>query len=130
MSLFSYSLGENNLLLEQIFTFSHEINTPNTKLTTHYWIICLYSINICHNVFLVYGWFYFFWNALNSKAIKIVFIITIHIHSYPICPCWLYLSRFVIYIYIYVYICLILYFRQIISRINTIKLKFILIIFC
>ena len=42
---------------------------------------CLFSINICDIVF--YAFFNFFWNVPRSAAIKICYIIDIHIQSYP-----------------------------------------------
>ena len=40
-----------NSEVSQAFINWHKINKSNTKLSVHYWIICLYSI---------YGWYYFY----------------------------------------------------------------------
>ena len=46
----------------------HKINKSNAKISTHYRIACLYSINICYYIFISYEFLFFFWNRLNSKA--------------------------------------------------------------
>ena len=61
----------------RLFTFEH-------KTSPHYWIKCLYPINICSNVFVAYQFFNFIWNVFNTKTIKIGYITTIYIHSYPV----------------------------------------------
>ena len=50
--------------------FSHKINKFNTKISTHYRIVCLYSINISDDIFVSYEFFIFFWNMFNSKPVK------------------------------------------------------------
>ena len=55
------------------------IDKSNTKVSTNYWIINLYSINICYNIFISYELFNFFWNMFNSKAIKVCYINRIYI---------------------------------------------------
>ena len=55
-----YSLGENKLYTLIIFYLSHKINEFNTKVFTHYWIICLYSINILYNIFIFIFYFFFY----------------------------------------------------------------------
>ena len=60
-------------------------------------MVCLYSIKICYDIFVSYDFFNFFWNMFNSKAIKIYYIITIPIQSYPISSFDLNVSRFIIY---------------------------------
>ena len=84
-------------------------------------MICLYSINICSNIFIPYEIFYFFWNMLNPKTIKVCYIIIINIQSNPM--------SFYLFILIKIYyLCLILYFRKLISSIKAIKFRFIFII--
>ena len=78
-------------------------------------------INISYNIFVSYKFSNFFWIMFNSKAIKIDYIIIIKIQSYLMCSYW--------FILIKIYFeCPILYFRSIISWINTIKFRLILII--
>ena len=43
----------------------------------HYRIVCLYSINVCYDIFVSYGFFSFFKNIFNSEAVKIGYIIII-----------------------------------------------------
>ena len=64
------------------FTFRHKINKSNANVSTHYWIICLYSTNICYNIFAASEIFNFIWNIFNSKALKACYIITIHMQSH------------------------------------------------
>ena len=94
------------------------------QISTHYWMICLYSGNICFNVFIVNKCFNFFSNLFYTKRIKInnIIIIILHTQSNPMS------SNIRILIEIY-YISPILYFGYIISRKNTIKSWFIFIIF-
>ena len=40
-------------------TFLHKTNESDTKLSAHYWIICLYFINISCDIFVVYDCFTF-----------------------------------------------------------------------
>ena len=54
-------------------------NKSNTKVSAHYWIECMYSINIYNNIFSVYDFFDFFWNVFNSRAINGCCFITIDI---------------------------------------------------
>ena len=79
-------------------------------------------LKIFFAIFYFQSNFFFFWNIFNSKTIKACYIFSTHIQSNPTSSYWFILIK------IY-YICCILYFRQIISWINTIKFKFILIIF-
>ena len=81
----------------------HKINKCNTKIYTHYWIICLYFKNICYNYRFINKYFDLFWNMFNSKTIKISNIIIQCIQSNPMS------SNIRILIKIY-YICPILYF--------------------
>ena len=64
------------------FTFWHKINQSNANVSTHYWLICLYSTNICYDIFAASEIFNFIWNIFNSKALKACYIITIHMQSH------------------------------------------------
>ena len=102
--------------------WKQKINKSNTKVSTHYGIICLYSKNICYNYRFINKYFNFFWNMFNSKTIKTSNIIIQCMQSNPMS------SNIRIRIKIY-YICPVLYFIwYIICRINIIKPRFILII--
>ena len=64
------------------------------KVSTHYRIVSLYSLNICQDVFVSYELLDFFCNMFNSKAVKLgciircTLIITIHISSFPMSVYW------------------------------------------
>ena len=47
---------------------SHKINKPSTKGSTYFWIICLYFINICYNIFISNEFSNFVWSMFNSKT--------------------------------------------------------------
>ena len=100
----------------------HKINKSSTKISAHYWIICLYSKNICFYVFITNKCSNLFWNMFYSERIKISKIIILLKQCNPMG------SNIRVLIKIY-YTCPILYFLWIISRVNTIKSRFILIIF-
>ena len=120
LSFFLRSFGEKRFVnLVKVFSCQHKINKFNTKISAHYCIICLYSKNICFYVFIVNKCFNLFWNMFYTKTIKISNII-IKIKSNPIS------SNIRVLILVY-YISLILYFSEIISRINTIKSRLTLI---
>ena len=68
-------------IFSQSFSFKHKINKSNTEVSTHYWIVCLYSKNVCFNVFIVNKCFNFFRNMFYPKRIKISNIIIIHMQS-------------------------------------------------
>ena len=118
----SFYIHQEKINLYTLLNFYLSISKSNTKVSAHYWIIWLYTINICCNTFISKEFSYFFWNMFDSKAIKACYIFNIYRQSNPMSS-----YRFIL-IKIY-YICPILYFRYIISWINTIKLRFILIIF-
>ena len=105
LSFCSYSIGENEF--EQSSKPLRKINKSNTKVFTHYRIVYLYSINICFIIFVSYELFNLFWNMFNSKAVKVWCYFHSHMSSY-----WFKLIK------IY-YICLILWFRSVISWINS-----------
>ena len=51
LSFFSYSLGKNKLLWSnKLLPLNIKFINPIKKVSTHYWIICLYSINICFDI--------------------------------------------------------------------------------
>ena len=108
--------GEKKIcIFYQSFSFEQKVNKSNTEISTHYWIVCLYSKNICFNVFILRSrgvqrttinkWFNFFRNMCYSKKIKISDIIIIHMQSNPMS------SNIRILIKIY-YIFPILYFNK------------------
>ena len=71
LSFFSKSLGEYKLA-----SFQHKTEKSSTKVYIHYWIVCLFSKNICYNIFISHDFFNFCWNMFNSKAIKIGYTTT------------------------------------------------------
>ena len=89
------------------FTLQHIINKSNTEVSTHYWIICLYSLNICFHIFNAYKAFIFFWNIY----FKVGYIITIEIYSWSMSS---YLFAMIKIYYKYPFLCL----RQIISLVS------------
>ena len=48
------------------------MNKSNAKVSAHYRIEFLYSINICYDVFVSYELFNFFCNMFYSKTIKLL----------------------------------------------------------
>ena len=86
-SFFIFFVIENILVLLYHSSHNHqeEINLCNlTKVSTHYRVVCLYSINICCDIFVPSEFFIFFRNIFDSEAINLICIITIHIQSYPL----------------------------------------------
>ena len=65
------------------FSWKHKINKSNTKISKHYWIICLYSKNICFYFFITVECSDLFWNIFYSKIIKISNIIILYAQSNP-----------------------------------------------
>ena len=101
-SFLSKLFGEKKIcVFSQSFSFEHKINNSNTEISTHYWIVYLYSKNICFNVFILRSrgqrtirsrrvqrttinkCFNFFRNMFYSKRIKTSEIIIIHMQSNP-----------------------------------------------
>ena len=70
-------------------------------------------------IFVPYGIFNFVWNVFNSN-IKISYIVTIHIQSYLMNFKWF--ASIKIY-----YVCTIIYHREVISGVKTVKSRFLLI---
>ena len=99
----------------QIFACKHK---TNAKVPTHYWNVFLYSKNVSFYVFIETLF------MLNTKTIEINNFISFTKKSKAIqCVCTsAYSSRFITYAPSFIF------FRQIISRINTIKSWFILVI--
>ena len=93
LSFFLYSFWENKFVYSSKLLWNHEINNPNTKVFTHFWIKCLYSINICYNIFVSNEFSNFFWNMFNSKTIKVCYIFSIHIKSNPMNSFWFILIK-------------------------------------
>ena len=123
-SFLSKLFGEKKIyVFSQSFYFEHQINSLNTEISTHYWIVYLYSKNICFDVFILRSrgrrtvrsrgvqrttidkCFNFFRNMFYSKRIKTNDIIIIHIQSNPMS----FKIRILIKIF---YICPILYFNE------------------
>ena len=90
-------------IFRQSFSFKHKINKSNAEISTYYWILCLYSKNVCFNVFMFNKCFNFVRNMFYSKIINVSNIIINHMQSNLIS------SNIRILIKIY-YICTILYF--------------------
>ena len=137
-SFFLNLFGEKRFVNSvKVFPASIKSINPMQKKSAHYWIICLYSENICCYVFILQSitkwrtkgegqrtidkWFNFFRNMFYTKRIEISNIIILHIQSNPMS------SNIRVFIKIY-YISPILYFSEIIYRISIIKSWFILII--
>ena len=59
-------------IINQCFTRYHKVNISNTKITPHYRIICLYTINVCFYVSITNKFFNFFRYMFNTKAIKVI----------------------------------------------------------
>ena len=51
---------------------------------------------ICFDISIAYECFNLYWNVFNSKTIKICYIITIHIQSYPMRSHWFALFKLVL----------------------------------
>ena len=133
-SFFLNLFGEKRFVNSvKVFPASIKSINPMQKKSAHYWIICLYSENICCYVFMFNKCFNFFWNMFYTKTIEIsniviiitiiiiIVIIIINMQSKPMS------SNIRVFIKVY-YISPILYFSEIIYRINIIKSWFILII--
>ena len=109
------------LLLNLTLTCKHVLNKSNAKISTHDWIICLYSKYVCC-IFITKKTSNLFRNLFNTNTVKINRMIIKHIKSNPMS------ANISILIKMY-YICPTFYFiRQIFTWINAIKLGFILII--
>ena len=57
--------------ISQFFTSKHKINESNAEVSTHYWIVYLYSKNGWFYVFMSNELFNFLRNMFNTKTIKI-----------------------------------------------------------
>ena len=66
----------------QAFAFEHKINKPTAKVSTQYQFKDLHPENISDKIFVVIKFFGFFWNVLNTKAIKVCRTTIIYIQSY------------------------------------------------
>ena len=83
--------------INQCFSCKNKIKESYAKVTTHYWIICLYTINACFYVFITNKLFNIFRNMLNTKAIKInnfIFLQNKAIQCAPVSACS---ARFITY---------------------------------
>ena len=107
--------------ISQFFTCKHKMNESNTKVPTHYWIVCLYSKNVNYYVFTPDKFFYFFRNLFNIKTIEITILLLLQKKAIQCVPTCAYSSRFITYAPSFYF------FRQIIFWKNSIKSKFILI---
>ena len=81
------------------FVIQHKIHKSNIKVSPYYWIICFYSRNICHDIFVTYELccLFFLFDVLNSKIIEICHVITIYIQNYPMSCYYLHLLKFILY---------------------------------
>ena len=66
-----------------IFSCKHKINKSNTNISALYWIICLYSKNICFNIFIINKSFNLFRNMFYTKRMEISNIIIMNKQSNP-----------------------------------------------
>ena len=83
-SFFSKLFGEKKIcIFSHSFSFKNNIKKSNAEISAHYWIVWLYSKNICFNVFISNKCLNFFQNMFYSKRIKINNIIIIHMQSNP-----------------------------------------------
>ena len=82
----------------QTFNIKHKINKSDTKLSTHYWIVCLYYKNVCFNLFITNKFYNFLRNMLYSKTIKIIISLFFTYKATQWVPISEYSSRFIIYV--------------------------------
>ena len=87
-------LGENKLVKSDRLFIRHKINKSNTKVSTPYGNIGLYSTNISDYISIIYEFLNLFWNVFNSKTVIICYIISMHIPSYPMSSHWFVLVKF------------------------------------
>ena len=71
--------------INQSFTCKHKINESNVKVSTHYWIVWLYSKYVGFYVFMPNKFLNFFRNMLNNKNLKINNFTLFTKQSNPIC---------------------------------------------
>ena len=80
LSLFWYSLRESKFVYSnKLLPFNKKPINPIQNNQTHYWISCVYFINILCSIFISNEFSNFFSNMFNSKVIKVCYIFTIHI---------------------------------------------------
>ena len=81
---------KKNCKISQFFICKHKINKSNTKVSTHYWIICLHSKNFSFYLSTTNKFFNFVRNMFNTKTIKInnfIFLQNKAIQCVPISLC-------------------------------------------
>ena len=103
------------------FVIQHKVHKSNIKVSPHYWIICFYSRNICHDIFVTYELccLFFLFDVLSSKYRNMSRYH--HLHTKLS-------NELLLFVLIKIYsICPILCFRLFISWINTVKYRFFLI---
>ena len=71
ISIFSANAGK--YVQDKLHRWTLFMKWSNTKLSAHYRIVCLYSINICDDIFVSYE----FWNMFKPKAVKVGYTIII-----------------------------------------------------
>ena len=97
-SFFSKLFGEKRFVYSvKSLSFKHKINKSNTKISTNYWIVCLYSKKVSFNVFIVNKHFNFFWNMFHTKRIEINDIVICTYKATHWVPISNDSSRFIIY---------------------------------
>ena len=77
--IFLYLLKTKCVCTKKLFSFNIKINKSNTKISTFYWIICFYSVNIRCNILIANEFSNFFSNMLNSTTSKVSNIFSIDI---------------------------------------------------
>ena len=88
-----------SLLEEDRFIYSKKLLYFNIKSINpiqqylHYWVVSLYSINIFHDIFISNEISNIVWNIFKSKTIKVCYIFSIHIQSYPMSSYWFILIK-------------------------------------
>ena len=110
-------------IINQKFTCKYKSNESDAEASTHYWTVWLSSKYVCFYAFTSNKSFNFFRNMFKSKTFKINNFNISTIQSNQMS------SNISMIIKVY-YICPILYcLRKTISRINSIKFRFIFMIF-
>ena len=84
-------------IISQFFTCKDKINESNAEVTTHYWIICLYSKNVSFYISIFNKFFNFFKNMLSAEAIEINNFISLQNKAIQCVPVSAYSSRFITY---------------------------------
>ena len=71
VTLFKVIRRKQTSKISQFFPCNHKINESSAKVTTHDWIVCLYSKNVSFYAFMSDKLFNFFRNIFNITTIEI-----------------------------------------------------------